>query len=196
MASITINSYQSGLKRRHIIHLTFLLSVIIHIITFIAIQGVLPNNLFNAKIRTYKVDLIMPSSEELTENKKTTSPDYEQIEKKSQTQVREATISLDTDDEIYAPYARVIKERIFYHWVYPLAAQDSNIQGDLLIVLRLDNNGNCIKCDVTQPSGYKILDDHALEAIRMANPFPPFPDSLNLQFLNINASFSYQLDFK
>ena len=196
MASIKINSYQPGLKRRHIIPLTFLLSVVIHIITFIAVQGVLPDNLFSDRLMTYKVDLIMPSPKEMRENKKKSLPDNKQIKKKSQTQAKEATISLDTDDENYAPYATVIKERIFYHWVYPLSAQNSNMQGDLLIALRLDNNGNLIDCNIIQPSGYKILDEHALKAIRTANPFPPFPDSLNLQFLNINASFSYQLNFK
>jgi protein TonB len=138
----------------------------------------------------------MPSSKELAENKKNSLPDNKQIKKKSQTQVKEATISLDTDDEIYAPYASVIKERIFYHWVYPLSAQNSNMQGDLLIALRLDNNGNLIECSVTKPSKYKILDEHALKAINLANPFPPFPENIGLDFLNINASFSYQLNFK
>ena len=194
--SIKINSYQSGIERRHIIPLTFLLSVVIHIIAFICIQGVLPDNLFSGKLRNYKVDLIMPSSEEPAENKKNSLPDNKQIKGKPQTQVKEATISLDTDDEIYVPYAGVIKERIFYHWVYPLSAKNRNMQGDLLIALRLDNNGNLIECNVIQPSKYKILDEHALKAISLANPFPPFPENIVLDFLNINASFSYQLNFK
>jgi len=65
-----------------------------------------------------------------------------------------------------------------------------------LVAFRIDSFGNLISCEINKASGYKILDDYALEAIRLANPFPPFPDSLDLQFLNINASFSYQLSLE
>jgi outer membrane biosynthesis protein TonB len=36
----------------------------------------------------------------------------------------------------------------------------------------------------------------ALKAVRSADPFPPFPEDIKVQSLNINASFAYQLRFE
>lgn len=196
MAFIKINSSKPGLERIHIIALTFLLSFLIHIFLFIAIQSILPNILFESNLKVYQVDLMTPMAEELKESGKSSDYNDEKIEKNIETKAKEATISLDTGIEIYAPYARVIKEKIFYHWVYPLSARNEDMQGDLLVAFRIDSLGNLITCEIKKTSGYKILDNYALEAIKLANPFPPFPDSLDLQFLNINASFSYQLSLE
>ncbi len=196
MVFIKTNSCKPGLERIHSIALTFLLSFLIHVFIFIAMQSVLPNNFFESNLKVYQVDLMTPQAEELEESGKSSNYNDEKIEKNLETRTKEATISLDTGIEIYAPYARVIKEKIFYHWVYPLSAQNEDIQGDLLVAFRIDSFGNLISCEINKTSGYKILDDYALEAIRLANPFPPFPDSLDLQFLNINAFFSYQLSLE
>ena len=109
---------------------------------------------------------------------------------------KEATISLETKDPPYHPYTSVLKERILSHWTYPWSARTNLIQGNLLIVFRLDRGGNLIDCHIARPSGHEILDTFALEAIRSASPFPPFPEIIKVQFLNINASFAYQLRFE
>lgn len=196
MALTRINSSKPGLDRIHIIALAFFLSFFIHILVFAAIQNLLPRSFFKSNMRVYQVNLAKPSAEELDEDEGGGDHEKDQIERDPDLNANEATISLDTGIEAYAPYARVIKERIFYHWAYPLSAQNEGMQGDLQVVFRIDNFGSLIQCEIGKTSGYQILDDCAVDAIKLASPFPPFPDSLDIQFLNINASFSYQLSLE
>jgi len=196
MDQININNYYSDLKRKKIIPITFLLSIIFHVCAIIAFQDIFYITEFKTKLRTYRVDLIRPPVKEIMKSSKENSPAINQIHSEPPIETKEATISLDTKDSTYHPYAKVLKERILNHWIYPLSARRSFIQGDLLIAFRLDRDGNLIDCNIARSSGHEILDTHALKAIRFASPFPPFPENITVQFLNINASFTYQLTFE
>jgi len=195
MDRMNIHSYYL-LKGKRIIPITFFISIIIHIGIIIAFQGIFPFSLLRAERRTYKVDLIRPPIKEIKKNSKESDPAISQIHSELSVETEEATISLNTKDPTYHPYTKVIKEKIFNSWVYPLSAQQNFIQGSLLIVFRLDKNGNLIDCNIDRSSGHEILDTQALKAIRLANPFPPFPENITVQLLNINASFVYQLTFE
>ena len=194
--SRNINSYDSGSRGRQIILVTFLLSIVIHATTIVAFQGIFPLPWFSGKLRAYKVYLIRSPVKEIIESSKENHPTISQIHSELPRKKGETTISLDTTDPTYHPYTRVIKEMILTHWVYPLSAQRNLIQGSLLIVFRLDRGGNLIDCKIARSSGHETLDTHALQAIRSANPFPPFPEDIKVQSLNINASFAYQLRFE
>jgi len=195
MDLMNIHSYYL-LKGKRIIPITFFISIIIHIGIIIAFQGIFPFSLLRAERRTYKVDLIRPPIKEIKKNSKESDPAISQIHSELPVKTKEATISLDTKDPTYHPYTKVIKEKIYNSWIYPLSAQQNFIQGSLLIVFRLDKNGNLIDCNIDRSSGHEILDTQALKAIRLANPFPPFPENITVQLLNINASFVYQLTFE
>ena len=194
--SRNINSYNSGSRGRQIILIAFLLSTIIHATTIMAFQGILPIPWFKGKPRAYKVHLIRPPMKEIIASSKENHTAISQIHTEPPVNLKEATISLDTKDSTYHPYTRVIKERILTYWVYPLSAQRDLIQGNLLIVFRLDRVGNLLDCNIARSSGHEILDTQALKAIRSADPFPPFPEDIKVQSLNINASFAYQLRFE
>jgi len=193
---INIDSYYLESKGKRIVIITFLLSVAIHISAIMALQGVSIMREFRTKPRTYRVDLIRPSIKEIMESSKDHYPAVSQIHSKPPVKGKEATISLDTRDSTYHPYTKVIKERIRNHWVYPLSARQDHTQGSLLVIFRLDRGGDLIDCSIAKSSGHEILDTHALEAIRSATPFPPFPEKITVQFLNIHASFAYQLKFE
>ncbi|RLB20557.1 MAG: hypothetical protein DRG73_10020 [Deltaproteobacteria bacterium] len=195
MDRMNIHSYYL-LKGKRIIPITFLISIIIHIGIIIAFQGISPFSLLRAERRTYKVDLIRPPIKEIKKNRKQSDPPISQIHSELPAETKEATISLDTNNPTYHPYTKMIKEKIFNYWIYPLSAQQNLIQGGLLIVFRLGRDGILIDCNIEKSSGYKILDKHAIKAIRLANPFPPFPENITVQFLNIHASFAYQLTFE
>jgi len=195
MDRMNIHSYYL-VKGKRIIPITFFISLIIHIGIIIAFQVIFPFSLLRAELRTYKVDLIRPPIKDIKKNSKESDPAISHIHSESPVETKEATISLDTKDPTYHPYTKVIKEKIFNSWVYPLSAQQNFIQGSLLIVFRLDKNGNLVDCNIDRSSGHEILDTQALKAIRLANPFPPFPENITVQLLNINASFTYQLTFE
>jgi protein TonB len=194
--SRNINNYDSGSRGRQVILIAFLLSITAHASAMIAFQGIFPLPWFSGKPRAYKVYLMRPPIKEIMKSNKESRPAIIQIHSEPPGEKGEATISLDTMDSAYHPYTRVLKDRILTHWIYPLAAQRNLIQGSLLIVFRLDRGGNLIDCNIARSSGHDILDTHALEAIRSADPFPPFPEDIKVQALNINASFAYQLRFE
>lgn len=196
MDQMNINSYYSEVKGKRIILITFFLSIIIHIGVIIVLQGIFPFTILRAELRTYKVDLIRPPMKEIKKSSKEKDPAISQIHSELPVETKEATISLDTKDPAYHPYTKVIKEKILNYWIYPLSAQQNFIQGDLLIVFRLGRNGNLVDSNIDRSSGHEILDTHALKAIRLATPFPPFPENITVQFLNIKASFAYQLTFE
>jgi TonB family protein len=193
---VNIVDYLSNLAGRRIVLAAFFLSVLIHVGALAVLQGIFPGTWFKPKLRTYKVDLIRPPMEEITKIKKEESPAVTQIHSEPPEEPSEATISLDTKDSTYIPYTKVLKQRIRSHWIYPLSAQENLIQGSLMIVFRLNSGGNLITCNVVRPSTHEILDKYAVEAIRSANPFPPFPENIKVEFLNINASFAYLLQFE
>jgi TonB family protein len=191
-----IYSRYPHIKGKRIILFAFLVSAIVHLGIIISSPDIFLASVFRADLRTFKVDLIRPPMDEIEdsseENQVPTSQAPDEQDKTSE----EATISLDTTDTIYYPYVKTIKEGIHKNWIYPPSAQKSYIQGDLMIVFRLDKNGTLVNSRIARSSGYQILDGSALNAIELASPFPPFPDTITVQFLNINATFTYQLRFQ
>jgi TonB family protein len=194
--TVNIADYLPDLEGRGIFLLAFSLSIVIHIIMVLFLHGIFPGPWVKSPARTYTIDLIRPPVEEIMKNKREEFPPVRQIHAEPPVEAKEATISLDTKDAAYVPYTTVLKEKIRSQWVYPLYAQENLIQGTLLILFRLDSGGNLVDLSVMRSSEYEILDRYALKAIRSANPFPPFPESVTVDFLNINASFAYQLQFE
>jgi periplasmic protein TonB len=56
---------------------------------------------------------------------------------------------------------------------YPAAAR--GVQGTVLLKFALNRSGEVISSEVSKSSGNSVLDHEALEILRRANPFPPFP---------------------
>jgi TonB family protein len=182
--------------RKRIILMALLASALIHAGILMGAPNIFMAGGFGAKPRAFKVDLIRPPMEEIQElSEETPAPISEALTESAQ-ESEEATISLDTTDTLYSPYATVVKERIQRHWSYPVAARETYVQGDLLIIFRLERNGHLVNSRIARPSGYRILDNASIKAIELASPFPPFPETIPVQFLNINASFAYQLKFE
>jgi protein TonB len=56
---------------------------------------------------------------------------------------------------------------------YPLAAHGAS--GTVLVRFALNRGGEVISSDVSKSSGNSVLDHEALDILRRASPFPPFP---------------------
>ena len=194
--SLHMKSDYPMLKGKRIILIAFLSSLVIHIGIIVASPDIFLATGFKAKLRAYKVHLIRPPIKEIVEMSQENHTPVSQVPQEPQEEAKEATISLDTKDSTYNPYTKILKERIRQYWTYPLSAQQTFIQGDLLIVFRLDRNGNLVDSRVARSSGYQLLDNSAIKAIELAEPFPAFPETITVQFLNINASFTYRLKFE
>lgn len=97
------------------------------------------------------------------------------------------------DDNALGEYGSLLGRAIAKHKSYPKIAQMRGYQGDVLLDLKLDGNGNVLSAKVKEGSGYESLDKQALEMVRKASPFPAPPESLRNRTFNITVPVSFKL---
>jgi protein TonB len=105
------------------------------------------------------------------------------------------SISLNTREFKYISYFSHIKRKIELVWEYPRLAAMRNQEGSLLLKFIILKNGTLKGVYLLQSSGYRLLDNEALRAVKDAAPFNPIPDRLKTSHLNITATFNYSLGF-
>jgi TonB family protein len=172
-----------------------IISVLFHVCVLFAIQTAFPMSWEKKPLKTYRVELIRPPLDTLKNEDDTggTDPSKLKPSMKSRLKETEDTISLDTKDKRYSSYANTIKKVLMDHWMYPQEALKNLIEGDVLVLFTLNRQGRLYDIRIIQPSAEDTLDKEVVRAIRSAVPFPPFPDSVAVERLNIKANFAYRL---
>ncbi len=61
---------------------------------------------------------------------------------------------------------------------YPEQARDKQIFGSLRMLVALRPNGSVQEIRILQSSGQRVLDDAAIDIVRLASPFDPFPPEM------------------
>jgi protein TonB len=102
-------------------------------------------------------------------------------------------VPLDTPEPKYQDYFNKVRERIKSKWVYPRPAGERGIEGELVIEFHIAKDGRLEYIELRHSSGTAILDDAALTAVMLAQPFPPVPDDIAKRTLAINGQFRYQI---
>ena len=115
-------------------------------------------------------------------------PTIQSPEKKSGT-----TLSLNTSDLKYYKYLSDMKRRIEFFWDYPDSSVRRGEQGEINISFTITKDGEVKDIQVEKSSYYPALDDAALSAIRLANPFVKFPIDFDIEELNVKGRFRYTL---
>lgn len=100
-------------------------------------------------------------------------------------------ISLDTRESKYASYFARIKRQIELAWNYPYEAQRKGMTGELTLRFQISRDGNLMNVRLINSSGYNILDEAALQAVKSAAPYYPFPVTIDKEALPILANFIY-----
>ncbi len=77
---------------------------------------------------------------------------------------------------------------------YPEKAREKSIYGSLRLLVALYADGSVKEIRVLQSSGYKLLDDSAINIVRLASPFSPFPEEVRKErdVLEIIRTWSFQ----
>ncbi|HUM15040.1 MAG TPA: TonB family protein [Candidatus Nitrosotalea sp.] len=102
-------------------------------------------------------------------------------------------IPLDTPEPKFQDYFNKVRERIKSKWVYPRPAGERGIEGELLIEFHIAKDGRLEFIELRHSSGTQILDEAAMTAVKLAQPFPPVPDDIAKSTLAINGQFRYQI---
>jgi protein TonB len=61
---------------------------------------------------------------------------------------------------------------------YPEASLRYGIYGSLRMLVTVRSDGQLDDIEILSPSGHAVLDEAAIRIVRMAAPYPPFPDEL------------------
>ena len=102
-------------------------------------------------------------------------------------------VPLDTPEPKYQDYFNKIRQKIQANWVYPYEAGSRGIEGDLNIEFVIAKDGHLQYIQLRRSSKVALLDNAALNAVKLAQPFPPVPDALAKQALAINGLFVYHM---
>jgi protein TonB len=90
-------------------------------------------------------------------------------------------------------YLATVQKRVTSKWVYPRSAGERGIEGNAVIDFYIAKDGHLEDAKLTRSSGTAILDDAALVAVKLAQPFPPMPDTLCKDSVGITGTFRYKL---
>jgi protein TonB len=71
------------------------------------------------------------------------------------------------------PELAAVRRRIDARKVYPQIAVRNGWEGRVLVEMRLEGDGRLAAVRLLEGSGYAVLDDETLAAVRRASPFPP-----------------------
>jgi len=103
------------------------------------------------------------------------------------------SVTLDTDEFKFMSYNRWLKVKVESVLQYPELAAISGYQGTLYILFDIMKDGSLGRLEILKSSGYKILDDEALRAIRASAPFQSLPNEWKLERYSIRAAVLFYL---
>ena len=98
-----------------------------------------------------------------------------------------------TKEYKYWSYLDKMKRKIELLWQYPEVARVNGLSGSLKINFAVDKTGKLKDVVLLESSGYKFFDDAAMKALKDAAPFAPFPDTWDVERLNIEGTFIYEI---
>jgi TonB family protein len=120
-------------------------------------------------------------------------------EVKPQEEVRTQVIKLPSihDDRIKDPvvkYSKLVQKRVLSAITYPTKAKEAGFQGTVMLNLKLSPQGELLESTVKESSGYRILDDAAIQRAQDTAPYPPFPPEIKEKEVWVDIPITYQLE--
>lgn len=91
------------------------------------------------------------------------------------------SVSARQDD--FAPYIEHFRERVeaIGNARYPSVARLNRLQGSVRLLVALQPDGRVLRVEVLRSSGHRVLDAAAIQSVRDAQPFTPFPAGIRAQ---------------
>lgn len=91
-------------------------------------------------------------------------------------------------------YGSLLGREIAKYKQYPEIARRRSWQGEVVVDIQLDKNGNLQSSTIQKSSNHEALDKQALEMVKKAAPFPAPPEALRGSAFNILVPVSFHLE--
>jgi protein TonB len=88
---------------------------------------------------------------------------------------------------------RRLREKIESIWEYPAEARARRLYGDLKIRFTIRKDGRLGAIELVRTSGYKVLDDAAIKALKDGEPYWPLPPEWGMESYTILGHFVYAI---
>ena len=98
--------------------------------------------------------------------------------KRQPTSIKGGGVSADIGNVGQYGWIQRVIEKISLSWRYPQELLERRIFGDVDVLVTFRQDGEISNMGVVRTSGYKILDDSALKALKDAAPYWPLPEDI------------------
>jgi protein TonB len=93
----------------------------------------------------------------------------------------------------YGWLARALRERLEQVTSYPPAAKMNRWEGQVIVQVSVQADGHLVNPSIEQSSGYAMLDEAAIEALRQASPLA-LRHRLDRPQVDVSVPLTYQLE--
>jgi protein TonB len=106
----------------------------------------------------------------------------------------ELYVTADTRESLLAPYLDSWKQRVERIGTinYPSAAQRMGLRGSPVVEVSIKADGGLIAAGIRRSSGHAEIDAAALQILRLASPFDPFPPDLSEKYATLRFAYEWQ----
>ena len=106
----------------------------------------------------------------------------------------ELWITPDTREASLAPYLDAWRHKVERIGTinYPFAARRAGVKASPVLEVGIDSSGVLEKAIIRTSSGYPDLDDAALNILKLASPFDPFPSELAKEYRVLRFAYEWQ----
>lgn len=121
-----------------------------------------------------------------------------EVEQQTQAYARrpnEKRISASTREYAWATYMRAWVNRVerVGNLNYPEEARQRRLQGRLVLTVSVRRDGSIQEIDIVEPSGVALLDQAAMRIVRLAEPYPPLPETKDrIDVLHITRTWEFE----
>jgi protein TonB len=107
---------------------------------------------------------------------------------------RQLITSVDTRESTIAPYLDRWKRKIETVGIkyFPEQVLVEGISGSPTLEVIIDSSGELEEVIVRKTSGSRVLDQAALEILRRAAPFDPFPEAVRVDYDTLRFAYKWQ----
>jgi len=100
---------------------------------------------------------------------------------------------INPDQQAMLRYQDMVKQRIEHARRYPLWAKKQGFEGIVGLKFAILSNGVAEKIRILSSSGYKTLDQAAIQAIKRVGRFPPIPDGMRTTQIQMEVAIVFKL---